>query len=151
MDISAKRVETAQLIDCLASTAPETFLDLLGKAPGGITARQAGYDLRRLRAHGLIARTPDTHHYRLTDTDPPMPTVLRTAARNYQRAWAAGTLENGTEKGADDGHIRQVQWEIRRGDADGRWIRGYARAEGRLGGTRSCGQRRGRPGDASGP
>ena len=102
--------KTAQLIDCLASTAPETFLDLLGKAPGGITARQAGYDLRRLRAHGLIARTPDTHHYRLTDTDPPMPTVLRTAARNYQRAWAACTLVNGTEKGADDGHIRQVQW-----------------------------------------
>ena len=71
-----------------------------------------------------------------------MPTVLRTAARNYQRAWAARTLVNGTEKGADDGHIRQGQWEIRRCDADGRWIRGYARAEGRLGGTRSCGQRR---------
>ena len=29
---------------------------------------QVGYDLRRLRAHGLIARIAGTHRYRLTDT-----------------------------------------------------------------------------------
>jgi len=70
------------------------------------------YDLRRLRAHGLITRIPRSHRYRLTDTglhhamllshvhtrllmpglaqladpDPPKPSILRTAARNYSRA-----------------------------------------------------------------
>jgi hypothetical protein len=76
-----------------------------------ITAGQMSYDLRRLRAHGLITRIPRSHRYRLTDTglhhamllsrvhtrlllpslaqltdpDPPTPSALRTAARNYQR------------------------------------------------------------------
>jgi hypothetical protein len=85
---------------------------LLGLAPGTITAGQMSYDLRRLRGHGLITRVPGTHRYRVTDTglhhamllthihtrllqpglaaltdpDPPLPTPLRTAARNYQRA-----------------------------------------------------------------
>jgi hypothetical protein len=83
---------------------------LLGR--DAITAGQMSYDLRRLRAHGLITRIPRSHRYRLTDTglhhamllghvhtrllmpalahladpDPPTPTVLRTAARNYSRA-----------------------------------------------------------------
>jgi hypothetical protein len=86
--------------------------ELLGKAPGEITAGQAGYDLRRLRTHGLITRIPGTHRYRLTDTgadhamllthihtrllqpglaqltdpDPPMPTPLRAAATSYRQA-----------------------------------------------------------------
>jgi hypothetical protein len=90
----------------------ELLTGLLGKAPGEITAGQAGYDLRRLRAHGLITRIPGTHRYRLTDTgadhamllthihtqllqpglaqltdpDPPIPTVLRAAAHAYRRA-----------------------------------------------------------------
>ena len=77
-----------------------------------ISAGQMSYDLRRLRAHGLISRIPHSHRYRLTDTglqhamllthvhtrllmpglaqltdpDPPAPTALRTAARNYSRA-----------------------------------------------------------------
>jgi len=85
---------------------------LLGRRPGEITTGQAGYDLRRLRVHGLITRIPGTHRYQLTDTgaghamllthihtrllapglaqltdpDPPMPTALRAAARNYQHA-----------------------------------------------------------------
>jgi hypothetical protein len=42
--------------------------DLLGKHPHEITAGQVSYDLRRLRAHGLIARIPRTHRYRITDT-----------------------------------------------------------------------------------
>ena len=85
---------------------------LLGRGPDQISAGQVSYDLRRLRAHGLIARVPRSHRYRvtdlglhhamlithlhtrvlqpglahLTDPKPPVPTALRTAARNYQRA-----------------------------------------------------------------
>ena len=85
---------------------------LLGQEPGTLTAGQISYDLRRLRAHGLIARVPHSHRYRLTHTGlhhamlithidtrllrpglaqltdpaPPAPTALRTAARNYQLA-----------------------------------------------------------------
>jgi hypothetical protein len=70
------------------------------------------YDLRRLRAHDLITQIPRGHCYQLTDRglhhatlltrihtrlplpglaqltdpDPPAPSALRTAARNYQRA-----------------------------------------------------------------
>src|SRR4051812_42383346 len=42
--------------------------ELLGRAPGDISAGQVSYDLRRLRAHGLITRIPRTHRYRLSDT-----------------------------------------------------------------------------------
>ena len=85
---------------------------LLGASPDQISAGQISYDLRRLRAHGLIARIPGTHRYRLTDTggdhamllthlhtrvlqpglahltdhDPPAPSKLRHAARHYQHA-----------------------------------------------------------------
>jgi hypothetical protein len=86
--------------------------EMLGKKPHQVTAGQITYDLRRLRAHGLITRIPGTHRYRITDTglhhamllthlhtrllhpglahltdpDPPRTNTLRTAARNYQRA-----------------------------------------------------------------
>ncbi|MDT7712501.1 MAG: hypothetical protein QOG46_1190 [Pseudonocardiales bacterium] len=85
---------------------------LLGKHPDEISAGQVSYDLRRLRAHGLITRIPKTHRYQISDTglhhamlithlhtrllqpglaqltdpDPPTPSALRTAARNYQHA-----------------------------------------------------------------
>lgn len=85
---------------------------LLGQQPDTLTAGQISYDLRRLRAHGLIARVPHSHRYRLThtglhhatlithidtrllrpglaqltDPHPPGPTALRAAARNYQHA-----------------------------------------------------------------
>jgi hypothetical protein len=88
---------------------------LLGRAPGSISAGQVSYDLRRLRAHWLIARIPGTHRYRLTDTggdhamlithlhtrllqpglaqltdpDPPAPSTLRTAATAYRRPRSA--------------------------------------------------------------
>jgi len=78
--------------------------------PGGVGGVR--YDLRRLRAHGLITRIPGTHRYQindtglhhgmllthlhtrilqpglaqLTDPNPPGPSTLRTAARNYQHA-----------------------------------------------------------------
>jgi DNA-binding PadR family transcriptional regulator len=86
-----------------------------------ITAGQMSYDLRRLRAHGLISRVPRSHRYRLTDTglhhamllshvhtrlllpglahltdpDPPEPSILRTAARNYRRALDQLTQDTG--------------------------------------------------------
>jgi hypothetical protein len=87
--------------------------DLLRRLPDEqITAGQMTYDLRRLRAHGLIERIPGSHRYRVTDTGlhhamllthvhtrvlqpglaqlldpaPPRPTPLRSAARAYQNA-----------------------------------------------------------------
>ena len=36
------------------------------RGPGSITPGQAAYDLRRLRAHGLIERIPRTHRYQVT-------------------------------------------------------------------------------------
>jgi hypothetical protein len=83
---------------------------LLGRH--AITAGQMSYDLRRLRAHGLITRIPRSHRYRLTDIglhhamllthvhtrlllpglgqladpDPPASSALRIAAHNYSRA-----------------------------------------------------------------
>jgi hypothetical protein len=86
---------------------------LLGTAPEDITAGKMTYDLRRLRAHGLIARIPRTRRYQITDTglqqalllththdhllrtglaeitdpDPPAPSRLRAANRAYQAAF----------------------------------------------------------------
>jgi hypothetical protein len=94
---------------------------LLGTQPSQISPGQVSYDLRRLRAHGLITRIPGTHRYQITDTgghhamllthlhtrllqpglahltdpDPPAPSTLRTAARNYQRALDHLTQEAG--------------------------------------------------------
>ena len=94
---------------------------LLGKNPDEISPSQAGYDLRRLRAHVLISRIPGTHRYRLTDTggehamllthihtrllqpglaqltdpNPPTPTTLRAAANAYQHALDQLTHEAG--------------------------------------------------------
>ena len=41
---------------------------LLGTTTDDISAGQISYDLRRLRAHGLITRVPRSHRYRVTDT-----------------------------------------------------------------------------------
>jgi hypothetical protein len=41
---------------------------LLGTTPEDITAGQMTYDLRRLRAHGLITRIPHIRRYQITDT-----------------------------------------------------------------------------------
>jgi hypothetical protein len=93
--------------------------ELLGRSH--ITPGQMTYDLRRLRAHGLITRIPHSHRYQVTDTglhhamllthlhtrllqpglahltdpDPPQPSRLRTAARNYQHALDQLTQEAG--------------------------------------------------------
>jgi hypothetical protein len=86
---------------------------LLGASPEDITAGKMTYDLRRLRAHGLIERVPHSHRYtvtdlglqhallfthahdhllrtglaEITDPSPPRPTRLRAAARAYQTAF----------------------------------------------------------------
>jgi hypothetical protein len=99
----------------------ELLAGLLSKAPGAISASQLSYDLRRLRAHGLITRIPGTHRYRLTETggehamllthihtrllqpglaqltdpDPPTPSTVRTAADAYRRALDQLTREAG--------------------------------------------------------
>jgi hypothetical protein len=41
---------------------------LLGVAPTALTQGKTSYDLRRLRLHGLIERTPHTNRYHVTDT-----------------------------------------------------------------------------------
>jgi hypothetical protein len=94
---------------------------LLGKDTDQISAGQVSYDLRRLRAHGLIDRIPGSHRYQtsdrglhhamlithidtrllhpglaqLTDPAPPTPTPLRSAARTCQRALDDFTQEAG--------------------------------------------------------
>jgi hypothetical protein len=86
---------------------------ILGKQFEDITAGQMTYDLRRLRAHGLIERIPRSQRYHVTDTglqaallfthahdhllrtglaqtsdpSPPRPSALRRAARAYQTAF----------------------------------------------------------------
>jgi len=86
---------------------------LLGTTAEHITAGQMTYDLRRLRAHGLIERIPRTRRYTVTDTglqnallfthahdhllrtglaltsdpSPPRNTKLHNAARAYQAAF----------------------------------------------------------------
>ena len=40
---------------------------LRGLKPGAVTAGQTTYDLRRLKARGLIARIPHSHRYTVTD------------------------------------------------------------------------------------
>ena len=86
---------------------------LLGTTTEHITAGKMTYDLRRLRAHGLIARIPHTRRYQVTDTglshalllthahdhllraglaqltdhDPPVSNQLRAADRAYQAAF----------------------------------------------------------------
>jgi len=91
---------------------------LLGKEPCQVTAGQMTYDLRRLRAHGLIIRRPHSHRYQVTDTGldnalfltrahnrllrtgmaqltTSEPGPLRTASRNYQRAVDKLAAESG--------------------------------------------------------
>ena len=44
----------------------ERLAHMLGIAPSDISVGRMTYELRRLRLHGLIARIPKTHRYRLT-------------------------------------------------------------------------------------
>ncbi len=91
---------------------------LLGKDLHALSAGQLTYDLRRLRAHGLITRRAGTHRYQVTDTGlhhalfltrahqrllrtglarltDPVPSPLRSASRAYQTAVDDLTRESG--------------------------------------------------------
>ncbi len=96
----------------------ELLGSLLGKDPGQVSTGQMSYDLRRLRAHGLITRIPGSHRYQVTDTGlhhalfltrthdrllrtglaelaDPGPSPLRAASRAYQTAIDHLTRESG--------------------------------------------------------
>ena len=68
----------------------ERLAALPGLAPGTLAAGRVTYDLRRLRLHGLIVRTPDTQRYRPTEEG------LRSAlfcSRVYLRVLRPGLTE----------------------------------------------------------
>lgn len=90
----------------------ESIASLLGLLPDQFTQGKMTYDLRRLRLHGLIARIPSSHRYRVTEfgfraavlltrtyrrvlqpglavlasSDPPQPAKLRDALLHAERA-----------------------------------------------------------------
>ena len=61
--------------------------DLRGLPPEAVKPGQMTYDLRRLRAHGLIERIPHTHRYLVTDTGLHAATFL---TRVHQRLLPTG-------------------------------------------------------------
>jgi len=63
---------------------------LLGKATQSITPGQMTYHLRRLRLHGLIARVPKSHRYRVTDAGG---RTMRVCTDCYQRLLRPGLAE----------------------------------------------------------
>jgi hypothetical protein len=119
--ITDSRVQALLAALCIFRLLPNGFTNrdlrtflapLRGLHPEDITRGQATYDLRRLRAHGMIERIPHSLRYQVTDegirralfltrlhqhflvpgiaqvTDnsPPMNTALRTASRAYEKA-----------------------------------------------------------------
>ena len=119
--LTDSRAQALLAILCVFRLLPHGFTNadlrhhlapMLGKIPEQMTSGQITYDLRRLRAHGLIERIPHTFRYRitgtgtrsalfltrvhhrlwrtglaeLTDPNPPIPSRLRTAARAYETA-----------------------------------------------------------------
>ena len=121
MPVTSKRVQALLAALCAFRLLPNGFANrdlrihlapLLGLNPQDMTSGQITYDLRRLRVHGLIERTPGTFRYQLTPAgarqatfltrltqrllitglaelagpDPPIPSPLRAAARAYDAA-----------------------------------------------------------------
>jgi hypothetical protein len=70
--------------------------DYLGRPPGTITPGQATYDLRRLKDHGFIRRTPHSHRYHVTDTGLAQAMFL---ARAHDRLLLTGLAELTTPAG----------------------------------------------------
>ncbi len=75
MRITDPRVQSLLAAVCVFKLLPGGFTNrdlrnclapLLGRHPGDMTSGQITYDLRRLRAHGLIERIPRTHRYQIT-------------------------------------------------------------------------------------
>ena len=72
-----RRVQALMQLLCLFALSPRGFrhrdvrpalAQLLGQDPDTYSAGSMTYDLRRLRLHGLIARIPRSHRYRITDS-----------------------------------------------------------------------------------
>lgn len=84
---------------------------LLGVPPSAITPGRVTYHLRRLRLHGLIARLPGTHRYRVTDGG------LRTAlffTRVHARLFRPGLAMIMPEAVGDDGGLRRAFTQLER-------------------------------------
>ena len=121
MRITDPRTQALLAAICVFRLLPHGFTNrnlrthlapLLGLTPEDMTSGQISYDLRRLRAHGLIQRIPHSFRYQvttagirqalfltrltqrllipgladLTDPSPPAPSRLRAAARAYDAA-----------------------------------------------------------------
>ena len=74
LDIGDRRVLALMQALCLFALSPTGFrhrdvrthiAQLLGRDPDAYAASQTTYDLRRLRLHGLMARVPRRHQYRI--------------------------------------------------------------------------------------
>ena len=77
---------------------------LLGKPPQSITPGQMTYHLRRLRLHGLIARLPKSHRYRVTDAG--WRTILF-CTRTYNRLLRPGLAEIMPKEALPDTTLRR--------------------------------------------
>lgn len=77
---------------------------LLGLQPHALTPGRITYELRRVRMHGLIARIPGSHRYRVTDSG------LREAlflSRSYARLLRPGLAELAPPIGAPGSRLRR--------------------------------------------
>jgi hypothetical protein len=77
---------------------------LLGKPAQSITPGQMTYHLRRLRLHGLIARVPKSHRYRLTD---PGWRLILFCTRSYNRLLRPGLAQVLPNEAAPDTILRR--------------------------------------------
>jgi hypothetical protein len=77
---------------------------LLGKTPQSITPGQMTYHLRRLRLHGILARVPKSHRYRLTAEG--WRTILF-CARTYNRLLRPGLAQIVPHEAAPGTTLRQ--------------------------------------------
>jgi hypothetical protein len=121
MRITGPRVQALLAAVCVFKLLPNGFTNrelrtclapLPGRHPADMTSGQITYDLRRLRAHGMIERIPHTHRYNITPhgirhalfltrlsqrflipamaqvtgPSPPAGSALRSASRAYEAA-----------------------------------------------------------------
>lgn len=77
---------------------------LLGKQPEAITPGQMTYHLRRLRLHGLIARVPKSHRYRITDAG--WRTILF-CTRSYNHLLRPGLAQIMPQEAAPDTNLHR--------------------------------------------
>jgi hypothetical protein len=67
--------------------------ELRGLPDDAVTTGQMTYDLRRLRLHGLIERTPHTHRYHVTDTGLPAAIFLTRVHNRFLPTGLAETID----------------------------------------------------------